>query len=97
LTTGPYTSLGKEVLRDGKHFADVIDVDSAAVTADALNYRHAMLVADDDRNDDTPDMFEGPDVPMMHGGSRHHVRQENDEYACSCGMRWSVVDGEEHP
>ncbi len=27
----------------------------------------------------------------------HHVRRENDEYACSCGRRWPMEDGEEHP
>jgi hypothetical protein len=27
----------------------------------------------------------------------HSVRQENDEYACLCGKRWDVSDGEEHP
>lgn len=27
----------------------------------------------------------------------HVVRQESDEYACMCGMRWDVKDGEEHP
>jgi len=27
----------------------------------------------------------------------HSVRQENDEYACSCGKRWDVADGENHP
>ena len=28
---------------------------------------------------------------------KHHVRQESDEYACSCGRRWDVADGEDHP
>jgi hypothetical protein len=28
---------------------------------------------------------------------RHAIRQESDEYACSCGMRWDVIEGEEHP
>lgn len=28
---------------------------------------------------------------------RHNVRRENDEYACSCGRRWPMEDGEEHP
>lgn len=27
----------------------------------------------------------------------HNVRRENDEYACSCGRRWPVEDGEDHP
>lgn len=94
MTDGAYTSLGKEVLRNGKHFADVIDVDSAALTADALNYRDAMIDNNDD-DDQTPDFFDGPSAP--NDNSRHHVRQENDEYACSCGKRWDVSDGENHP
>lgn len=35
-------------------------------------------------------------VTPMYGGA-HHVRQESDEYACSCGMRWPVSEGEDHP
>ena len=27
----------------------------------------------------------------------HGIRQENDEYACACGARWDVSDGDEHP
>lgn len=27
----------------------------------------------------------------------HQVRQEQDEYACACGARWSVEEGEDHP
>lgn len=27
----------------------------------------------------------------------HVVRQEQDEYACMCGMRWDASEGEEHP
>ena len=27
----------------------------------------------------------------------HNIRQENDEYACSCGMRWDYADGMTHP
>ena len=27
----------------------------------------------------------------------HIIRQESDEYACMCGMRWDVAEGEEHP
>lgn len=26
-----------------------------------------------------------------------HTRRENDEYACSCGRRWPVEEGEDHP
>lgn len=27
----------------------------------------------------------------------HAIRQEHDEYACMCGMRWDIIEGEEHP
>lgn len=27
----------------------------------------------------------------------HNIRQEGDEYACRCGTRWDVSEGEEHP
>ena len=27
----------------------------------------------------------------------HAIRQECDEYACMCGARWAVSEGEEHP
>lgn len=29
--------------------------------------------------------------------SDHYIRREADEYACSCGARWDVSDGDEHP
>jgi len=35
-----------------------------------------------------------PDGPLF---QRHAVRQENDEYACMCGSRWDISEGEEHP
>lgn len=27
----------------------------------------------------------------------HHMTRQSDEYACSCGARWSVDEGEDHP
>jgi len=27
----------------------------------------------------------------------HTIRQEGDEYACRCGRRWDVSEGNEHP
>jgi len=29
--------------------------------------------------------------------AEHLVRRETDEYACSCGARWDVSDGADHP
>lgn len=40
-------------------------------------------------------LYAEPERPRHHG--THSVRQENDEYACSCGYRWDVHEGEEHP
>lgn len=34
------------------------------------------------------------DISITH---RHDISQQSDEYACSCGKRWDVRDGEEHP
>lgn len=33
----PYTALGKQVLRDGKHFADACDTAAAELIANTLN------------------------------------------------------------
>lgn len=119
-----YHTNSKEVLRDGKHFADCIDDGAARLIADALNERRGMPVAD------TQDVLplDGADGPLFVGDrvlprgiskayspsrdqniSRaelarnyfdaigHLVWRENDEYACSCGARWDVADGEDHP
>jgi len=42
-----------------------------------------------------PGLDEGP--LFLPRKTIHAVRQENDEYACMCGMRWDAVDGENHP
>lgn len=79
-----YSALGKEVLCNDRHFADAIDADAARLIADALN----------DRTFDPDDGRETIETPTY---SPHHVRQENDEFACSCGRRWDVSEGEAHP
>lgn len=35
--------------------------------------------------------------PIRIRGTSHNLRREGDEYACSCGARWDVSDGEAHP
>ena len=91
----PYRSQGKQVLHtvDGLscHFADAVSDAAAAMIVEAL----------------TPSFTIGPvDLPNVrqlvteyigNPKTNHRVRQENDEYACSCGMRWDVQDGEDHP
>lgn len=39
----PFTSLGKQVLEDGQHFADARDPEAAALIAIALNRQADML------------------------------------------------------
>lgn len=156
-----YHANGKQVLRDGAHFADCIDSGAATLIADALNDRRTMSQAQRvlplDGAEDGPLLFQidkddrvwvksgeqreqfptpptrdtaafdaaplnGPTVgeqfpkpaakPLLcvscgrprqqhrecpHCPSTHSIRQENDEYACSCGARWDVADGEDHP
>lgn len=87
-----YTRNAKEVLRDGKHFADCIDDSAARLIADALNERRGMSSA----QQSLP--LDGADGPLFgRATTLHTIRQENDEYACMCGMRWDVAEGEDHP
>jgi hypothetical protein len=46
---------------------------------------------------ETDTYYDGIGLAQTVVTSTHHVRQETDEYACKCGMRWPVSDGEEHP
>lgn len=81
-----FESLGKQVLHHGKHYADAVSVEAATAIASAMN------------------ASEAPEPPHWHElaiyqppPGRHTIRQENDEFACSCGMRWDRSEGEEHP
>jgi hypothetical protein len=162
-----YTTNAKQVLRDGKHFADTIDDGAARLVADALNERRGMTQTCDrcgavysGQNQcplcvgitsglapvriEPPTQtqqtlpLDGADGPLFTGSVRvdpafaerlqatlqaaateaderllraaanlsvempfvcrlPSIRRENDEYACSCGARWDVADGEDHP
>lgn len=171
-----YTTNSKQVLRDGKHFADCIDDGAARLVADSLNERRGMPQTQQVLPLDGADgpLFVNSDDPLkqlhsdveiakkeaeitrsrnrhdastLNGRNRteqlqhelaalrqphiarqeytrtngvglqctscnrprdpyrecprcthtHTVRQESDEYACSCGTRWDVADGENHP
>lgn len=100
----PYTSLGKEVLHTvdslPAHYADAITPDAATRMAQALNlldevergeWEPVMPVPD---SEDWQDAMRMEAEPLRVG---HTIRQENDEYACSCGARWDVHEGEDHP
>lgn len=78
-----YFNCGKQVMNGKDHIADAVDPDVALQIAEALNR--------------TPDYDRHPDMFSTQPTATHAVRQENDEYACSCGRRWDVRDGEEHP
>lgn len=115
--TQRYTANAKQVLRNGKHFADCIDDGAAQLITEALNERRGMpsvqsrehfIFATGEK--DPLKAVEGrrfyvipeaqQDLPLADNGPlfhRHAVRQEHDEYACSCGRRWDVADGEDHP
>lgn len=83
-----YTRTGQEILRDGVHFADACNIDAASLILDALcdqSYHDQQLPLPIET-----ELF----APRPH---LHSVRQESDEYACKCGARWAVSDGEEHP
>jgi hypothetical protein len=149
-----YHANGKQVLRDGAHFADCIDSGAAILIADALNDRRTMsqpqrvlpldgaqdgpLFVEIDKDDrvwvnsgeqrklfPTPPTrdtaafdaapLNGPSIKklqtaasgvnerLMKAAARvaqcryQSIRQEHDEYACSCGKRWDVADGANHP
>ena len=79
---GGYHCTGKQVLNGRDHVADAIDNDTAQMIADALN----LWCVDDPC----------PVMPEIRN-TNHAIRQENDEYACSCGARWDVSEGDDHP
>jgi hypothetical protein len=80
-----FQACGKEVLRDREHYADAVSEEAANAIAAALNREGEYI---DERDAST---YEIP-FPL-----RHSVRQENDEFACSCGRRWEVSEGIDHP
>ncbi len=77
-----YHQNSKQVLRDGLHFADCInDIAAADIVA-------AMKLLQESRK---------PRPQFAPFIITHTIQQQQDEYACSCGMRWAVSDGDDHP
>lgn len=100
----PYRSQGKQVLHtvDGLwcHFADAVSSAAAGMIVEALTPSMGYSVSIGPV--DEPNRYADIVAPMIteyiaNPKTNHRVRQENDEYACSCGMRWDVQDGEDHP
>ncbi len=119
---GRYTASGKQVLRDGAHFADCATEQAAQIVLTALTAMRTgepgPLVLPRLRPDTlSPGTYVtvegirggfeiGEDYnwepipngePVIVRGTTHSISQQFDEYACSCGMRWDVADGDEHP
>lgn len=87
-----FTSMGKEVLRNGQHFADTNSNQDAADVADAMNFYHV----DDPIMPEIRDMDEAT-MPELIGIGPHAIRREGDEYVCKCGVRWGTDEGDDHP
>ena len=80
----------KQVLRHGEHFADAATIEAAEMIVAALN----AIDPDEIR------AYQATRSPPPSGipcATIHHIERQSDEYACSCGMRWDVSDGEDHP
>lgn len=82
---------GKQVLKRDTglwvHYADAIKPADADDIAAALNLIY------DQENDESAPLVKFDDDDNV----THAIRQEMDEYACSCGMRWDRIEGPDHP
>lgn len=94
----PFSASGKQVLHtvDGlqAHFADAVSIAAAEQIVAALNPQD-WGVMKKHLSDAVGELNSiGLQPPQRRS---HQVRQENDEYACVCGARWDVAEGEDHP
>lgn len=92
-----YRRNGKQVLCNDQHFADAVSEEAAGLILDALNDhgRRWKPVEDDDLVEVTEaDLLDKRNDLIGH---RHVISRQSDEYACICGKRWPVEEGEEHP
>lgn len=100
-----YTAQGKQVMRDRQHFADAATEQAAQIIVTALNAMRGEAprsLTDDEGNPEREYLtWHSIPIPTTHRarvkGTLHTVTQQSDEFACSCGMRWDVSDGEDHP
>lgn len=109
LMPAPFVTNGKQVLHtvDGllAPYADAVSVLAADNIAAALTAWCAparTLITNErveiETDDNSPWMLVNMNAkPQMVRGITHHIERQGDEYACSCGTRWDVTDGEEHP
>lgn len=81
-----YTINGKQVLQDGKHFADAVSEHAAMLIVAACG-----AVASRSRLDTRwPKVFRQPPRWSC------QVERQGDELACSCGLRWAVNEDDPH-
>lgn len=106
--TGPFRRTGKQVLDCNWHFADACSEAAAQQIVDAMNAAQASAQKIIDiaiaMNRGVAPMQPGDEFTIDVDGKRyggtvptHRIERQGDEYACSCGLRWDIVDGEEHP
>ncbi len=81
-----FHSLGKQVLDGVAHYADACSNEAAEAICSAMNRLGYYA---------PPEPIDTQPPPVI--SKSHAIRQESDEYACSCGMRWATDEGEEHP
>lgn len=86
---GGYYTCGKQVLWGTSDIAQAKDNATAIMIADALNGHPEALF---DFDPIMPEVLVAPKPP-----GPHNLRRESDEYVCSCGIRWGVDEGNEHP
>lgn len=80
-----YTRTDCAVLDNGTEIASAVDEITAAQIVNALNDQYERLVA---ARNWLRDNSAAHDI--------HHVRREQDEMVCTCGLRWSTDERDPH-
>jgi hypothetical protein len=73
-----YRAQGKQVLQNGEHFADAAGELEAMMIVNALRALEERVTTHHRR-------------PLINLNNCQ-MRRESDEFACRCGLRWSVDD-----
>ena len=97
-----WRSQGKQVLQDGRHFADAAGELEAMMIVNAMRGIEARIGLSGQPMSQSPIAAITRRIDPRETGKRegtasrrtiyHHVRRENDEMVCSCGARWDVAD-----
>ena len=92
-----YTANGKQVLRDGVHFADCCDPGAATLVADALSTRALRQEAwDNAKRILGIDIGQTTQLRTTEIGAYRicQAYQASDQMICPCGKQWDVNDPE---